>query len=848
MDEDSDTEKESLLPKSVRSNAGEDLFEGSIDMGLKYASSSEDEADKFDSEDDTDNSQKESNDEDDELLGKEHLAISSSSVDEDFANGVRLIAKDDSSMALICDMSNENLFNETLEIQKIIDNDESSLVCKLVDGITVGKAATHPECCTDISELPSNVNNDGPRGDSLIHQFVAEWPENPKIDIIHQDNEFVADFNNVEFLLLSNNQIMRDVFIVGGAEVNLAVTKGDVKNELIQVSHGIEDLRIEDDGNNFEIMQYSNDKPIQLLENVYEPSEKVVESFNYTHEIEKIAVSNILTEDNNTNKIQAATHSKCPTECNNSDILTTNYTDTIKYNINDDDDVANTINNVIENTDESNQQHVSNIHKNFKKNSESSKEMYFTSTESMENDQPNTIDISNPSTSGLQKSIVCTEKYSLIEIPTESKIKLNYYFGEPGDVYNNRRRESGAMESPLLSKFKQHSSSDLYLTSNESMESDQLVDFKVKRKSLSDIREQRMGEVSESDNDIVVRNKSLCRGIFKGYYESIRTESTETNQQLHSDSDGNLNKHSSSSKDLYLTSIESMESDHLCDLKAKCESTTDICHSKSDETSAAENCDKYLDQCKNIIKEFPTETEQQVLSNINKHFKEHMQSSDQAIFTKAESMEKDREQCVNNEGAYHPACVLKTYKTAELEEYMKYTDKRGDDSENLNYPCGTMGIVRTPDTTDYQPCLHKHFSDPKKSPKESLELFHSAMDIHEYDGIPRQESYKTPDLESGYFDKSDNVVCEDRDFNNVCSGGTNHLLYDQTISESLRNQLNRFDILIETMDKRNTHNIATKSIERGYWSTIFGQASEIESFDELSIERSNLKQYLFSLP
>lgn len=70
------------------------------------------------------------------------------------------------------------------------------------------------------------------------------------------------------------------------------------------------------------------------------------------------------------------------------------------------------------------------------------------------------------------------------------------------------------------------------------------------------------------------------------------------------------------------------------------------------------------------------------------------------------------------------------------------------------------------------------------------------------------------------------------------SGYKQCLQYDQVVSESLHNQLNRFDLLIDTIDQRNAINLATNAADRGYWSTIFGQASEIEAYDEISPERS----------
>ncbi|XP_037813225.1 disks large 1 tumor suppressor protein isoform X4 [Lucilia sericata] len=129
----------------------------------------------------------------------------------------------------------------------------------------------------------------------------------------------------------------------------------------------------------------------------------------------------------------------------------------------------------------------------------------------------------------------------------------------------------------------------------------------------------------------------------------------------------------------------------------------------------------------------------------------------------------------------------------------------------------------------------KTISKSTDSPNQSLDFFYSANDLFEYEHVLRRHESRTPDVESGYFEKSDSLYSKE-EFE-ARSSSRQPSQYDQTISESLHNQLNRFDLLIDTIDQRNAMNIASNAEERGYWSTIFGQASEIETYDEMSQEK-----------
>uniref|UniRef100_A0A0K8VTJ2 Disks large 1 tumor suppressor protein n=2 Tax=Bactrocera latifrons TaxID=174628 RepID=A0A0K8VTJ2_BACLA len=192
----------------------------------------------------------------------------------------------------------------------------------------------------------------------------------------------------------------------------------------------------------------------------------------------------------------------------------------------------------------------------------------------------------------------------------------------------------------------------------------------------------------------------------------------------------------------------------------------------------------------------------------------------------------------------------------------------------------------------------------RDSVRESIECYYSAQDLLEY-GHLLSSGLKTPDIESGYFEKSESDIS--RDENEVYTNNLSNRIRQRSfsksyntqltnMSESLRFELNRFKTMIESIEreriygqtpqtKQNTFESVTKAEEsynidmeaevtaaadavaeavsitvigaetvemtnamdvdeeeemdvegavggdddtRGYWSTVFGQASQIE--------------------
>ncbi|XP_049312167.1 disks large 1 tumor suppressor protein isoform X6 [Bactrocera dorsalis] len=192
----------------------------------------------------------------------------------------------------------------------------------------------------------------------------------------------------------------------------------------------------------------------------------------------------------------------------------------------------------------------------------------------------------------------------------------------------------------------------------------------------------------------------------------------------------------------------------------------------------------------------------------------------------------------------------------------------------------------------------------RDSVRESIECYYSAQDLLEY-GHLLSSGLKTPDIESGYFEKSESDIS--RDENEVYTNNLSNRIRERSfsksyntqltnMSESLRFELNRFKTMIESIEreriygqtpqtKQNTFESVTKAEEsynvdmeaevtaaadavaetisitvigaetvettnamdvdeeeemevegavggdddtRGYWSTVFGQASQIE--------------------
>ncbi|XP_075159294.1 uncharacterized protein LOC142232390 [Haematobia irritans] len=193
----------------------------------------------------------------------------------------------------------------------------------------------------------------------------------------------------------------------------------------------------------------------------------------------------------------------------------------------------------------------------------------------------------------------------------------------------------------------------------------------------------------------------------------------------------------------------------------------------------------------------------------------HLESPTDLYMITNESTESDQQEFVNKTGNASSLVTLKSIQCSKDEDEEEMNTNQGPDEQ-------------------MKPASNAVELQAQQSVKDLLENTNA---VQKTIGLERMGSvsslnkaYEKPylqDLESDYLEKIDNSFQTDG------SSEQNHLMYDQNISESLRNQLNRFDILIETMDQRNSRNIATNAAERGYWSTIFGQASENEAYDDI---------------
>uniref|UniRef100_A0A1B0B3W3 CSN12-like protein n=1 Tax=Glossina palpalis gambiensis TaxID=67801 RepID=A0A1B0B3W3_9MUSC len=118
--------------------------------------------------------------------------------------------------------------------------------------------------------------------------------------------------------------------------------------------------------------------------------------------------------------------------------------------------------------------------------------------------------------------------------------------------------------------------------------------------------------------------------------------------------------------------------------------------------------------------------------------------------------------------------------------------------------------------------VERYDKSPRRSPKVDAEFFYSVNDLLDYDNRRRHHIH-TPDVESGYFEKSE------EEFENSppkC---------DPILSDDLGYELNRFELLIDSINQHSSK--SRNRTERGYWSTIFGQASENELYDDMNEEK-----------
>ncbi|KAI9589731.1 hypothetical protein GQX74_007899 [Glossina fuscipes] len=118
--------------------------------------------------------------------------------------------------------------------------------------------------------------------------------------------------------------------------------------------------------------------------------------------------------------------------------------------------------------------------------------------------------------------------------------------------------------------------------------------------------------------------------------------------------------------------------------------------------------------------------------------------------------------------------------------------------------------------------VERYDKSPRRTPKVDAEFFYSVNDLLDYDNRRRHHIH-TPDVESGYFEKSE------EEFENSppkC---------DPILSDDLGYELNRFELLIDSINQHSSK--SRNRTERGYWSTIFGQASENELYDDMNEEK-----------
>uniref|UniRef100_A0A1A9W976 L27 domain-containing protein n=1 Tax=Glossina brevipalpis TaxID=37001 RepID=A0A1A9W976_9MUSC len=165
--------------------------------------------------------------------------------------------------------------------------------------------------------------------------------------------------------------------------------------------------------------------------------------------------------------------------------------------------------------------------------------------------------------------------------------------------------------------------------------------------------------------------------------------------------------------------------------------------------------------------------------------------------------------------------------TKEINNSQNHLTKNRDDikigcsdltSELRSY--GTPLLVN--DGIVKQPQVELYDKSPRRSPKAEAEFFYSVSDLLDYDNRHRYGTY-TPDVESGYFEKSE------EEFENCPSK------CDPILSHNLEYELNRFELLIDSINQHGSK--LRNHTERGYWSTIFGQASENELYDDMNEEK-----------
>lgn len=823
MDEsdETDTEKESLLPKANRRK--------------KFASSSsEDEADKF-ADSDSQEAAEEEVDEDEEaceLLANEHGAVSSS-IDEVINHPLAAssgLNKDD-SMQLISDLSHENLCKETLEIfQQEIDN--------AAGGSATGAIQCHlhennekyePDVGVGITHIAAK--NQGSSDEMLKVNDEIFLEENPSRQEQVKDNDnmtLMVDSKIVEI----DNVTDSGEHLKGGherAEQIVMVDKGslEIVPEIIEACKS----------------QSTKDEPHML--DVKTPNENLKLSlstpdivtgceiqqrtkFNSSLDIQTLAKTNELETNSQLGDSENQKDSKNAI-CSNVLSVGCNLTASKSMEIGaillkDSEDFKNSKRNERRVSFDLTLQSIDIDNLNKCKEEEEGKECLKKSNENIETSIGNVKELKIP----LKFSSEEEDQTPQTPIPSSS--------------------DDEELKTPIGSSLS---------LQDKDMQHDISEDTPTKK-------------LSEPSNDLNVSSSETLQIPNKLDCINLNLPSSKSMEIYQKNKRERVNRPFGSFNDLFLIHGESMESDREW-FDQKVQSKTGI-HELTSFESAEEGDEKIhypleklsLDsptafQTKDVL-ETPSKYTTDSISDLNfirslSIASDHHQISPPYRITKPKGrssslsfnfkMSKSMEMMAGHLPS-NRAPNLNKYFGSSKDLYFSSCEQQ-EEEDNPNEPQSGAGF-REQGPSKRNSLSSKFPIDIRHIPKDSLDLYHSAMDLPQQ-GINDSTTVvtPTPEMESGYFEKSDSLpppppaipLASNEEVSDNTSEEKPKPQYDQAISESLRDQLNRFDLLIETMDQRNARNMASNAAERGYWSTIFGQASEIASLDEIPPENSN---------
>ncbi|XP_054727833.1 disks large 1 tumor suppressor protein isoform X5 [Anastrepha obliqua] len=127
----------------------------------------------------------------------------------------------------------------------------------------------------------------------------------------------------------------------------------------------------------------------------------------------------------------------------------------------------------------------------------------------------------------------------------------------------------------------------------------------------------------------------------------------------------------------------------------------------------------------------------------------------------------------------------------------------------------------------------------RDSVRESIECYYSAQDLLEY-GHLLSSGLKTPDIESGYFEKSESDIS--RDENEVYTNNLSNRIRQRSfsksnniqltnMSESLRFELNRFKSMIESIERERIYGQSTNARQDTFDSVLRAEESYNDDMD-----------------